>query len=53
MTFVLKEFSHTPKHYSISQKVETQTGIFWKEVACVRQRSTAFFLMNLIEKISK
>ena len=52
MSFVITEFSKAPKHYSISEKIETAAGLTWKEVATVKQRSTAFFLISLIEKLS-
>jgi hypothetical protein len=53
MSFVITEFSKAPKHYSISQKIEDAAGLTWKEVATVKQRSTAFFLISLIEKLSR
>lgn len=52
MSFVLTEFTKPQKHYSISQKVETNSGSSWKEVAEFKQRSTAFFFIDLIEKLS-
>lgn len=53
MSFVVSEFSKSPKHYKISEKIETAAGFNWKEVATVKQRSTAFFLISLIEKLSR
>jgi hypothetical protein len=53
MSFVISEFNKSPKHYTISEKIETSAGLSWKEVATVKQRSTAFFLISLIEKLSR
>lgn len=53
MSFVISEFSKAPKHYTISEKIETSAGLIWKEVASVKLRSTAFFYIGLIEKLNK
>jgi hypothetical protein len=53
MNFVITEFSKAPKHYAISQKIEDAAGVTWKEVANVKQRTTAFFYISLIENLSR
>lgn len=53
MRFVLSEFTKAPKHYKITQRIETAAGLVWKEIASVSKRSTAFFYMTLLEKLSK
>lgn len=53
MRFVLSEFTKAPKHYKITQRIETSAGLVWKEVATITKRNTAFFYMDLLEKLSK
>lgn len=53
MRFVLSEFTKDPIPYKINQRIETATGVIWKEIAAVSKRSTAFFYMTLLEKLSK
>lgn len=53
MTFILSEFSNAPKHYRISYKRETPTGIVWDEVAKITKRKDAFNTLSLLEQLSK
>lgn len=53
MSFVVSEFSKAPKHYIISQKIETEKGVSWKEVASVKLRNTAFYYKDLMEELNK
>lgn len=50
MSFVLSEISKPSKHYKIYQKVESDSGVLWKDVALLTSRSIAFFYMNFLEK---
>ena len=50
MNFVLSEISKPQKHYKIYQKIESDSGVKWKDVALLNSRSIAFFYMNLLDK---
>lgn len=51
MNFVLSEISKPQKHYKIYQKIESDSGVKWKDVALLNSRSIAFFYMNLLDEL--
>lgn len=53
MSFVLSEISKGSRRYIISQKVESDSGSSWVEIATFTKKTTAFFYISFVEKMFK